>query len=331
MRDFPAIKIAFIGLGLALLLSHIASAQRAGDEITLPAETFKKLDTFEALNLEDADKLYIKKDYKGAFAAYKAFSFEFPKSRATSYVLLRMGRCLHLLDKRHAAITSYQDVVNYFPDDLRHAAAAMFYIGQCHGQNGDVEKQTAVWARMVKDDGYVTQPNSGTALTHLGNAMEKLGKYEEAAGYQWRTAVAFLNSNPGAASEARQSVIKHYTLRQPNMEKLAEFYVAASGFDGRGAGKTPPAELAEFWQTALSTALRSEAGETRTKACAYWTGKMGDRFGDRDDLRKLWCDAQLVHEKDAQAWLGRMEKLYAAKPTTLDRVLQWCEYYRIDP
>lgn len=331
MRDFPAIKIAFLGLGLALLLAHIASAQRAGDEITLPAETFKKLDTFEALNLEDADKLYIKKDFKGAFAAYKAFSFEFPKSRATAYVLLRMGRCLHQLDKRNAAITSYQDVVNYFPDDIPHAAAAMFYIGQCHGENGDVDKQTAVWARMVKDDGYVTQPNSGTALAHLGNAMEKLGKFEEAAEYQWRTAVAFRSSNATAASQARQSVIQHYSVRQPNMEKLAEFYVAASGFDGWGASKTPPADLPEFWLMPLSRALRADAGETREKACAYWTAKLGDRFGDRDDLRKLWCDAQLVHEKDPQAWLGRMEKLYAAKPATINRVLQWCEYYRNDP
>ena len=44
-----------------------------------------------------------------------------------------MGRCLHQLEKRNAAIKAYQDVVDYFPDDVRYAAAALFYIGECHG------------------------------------------------------------------------------------------------------------------------------------------------------------------------------------------------------
>lgn len=174
-----------INVPLLLLLSLIAMnpsairAQRAGDEVIFPAETFKKLDTFEALNLEDADKRYKARDFQGAYAAYKAYSFEFPKSKAVPYVQLRLGRCLHKLDKRNAAIKAYQDVVDYFPDDIAYAAAALYEIGMCHGQNGEEEKQTAVWARMVKDDGYVTQPNSGTALIHLGNAMQKLGKHEE--------------------------------------------------------------------------------------------------------------------------------------------------------
>ena len=61
-------------LGMLFLASlPLAEAQRAGDEITYPADAYKKLDTFEALNLEDADKLYNKKDYKGAAAAYKAY------------------------------------------------------------------------------------------------------------------------------------------------------------------------------------------------------------------------------------------------------------------
>ena len=147
----------------------------AGQEILYPGDAFAKLDTFEGLNLEDADKLYGKGDFKGAYAAYKAYSFEFPKSKAMPYVLLRMGRCLHKLDKRNAAVTAYQDVVDYFPDDVRYAAAALYHIGECHGQNGDEAKRTAVWARMVKDDGYVTQPNSA-ACRLQGSAHRSAGR-----------------------------------------------------------------------------------------------------------------------------------------------------------
>lgn len=305
-------------------------AQKAGDEITLPAETYKKLDTFEALNIEDADKLYNKKDYTGAYAAYKAYSFEFAQSKALPYVLLRMGRCLHQLEKRNAAIKAYQDVVDYFPDDVRYAAAALFYIGQCHGQNGDDAKKTAVWAKMVKDDDYVNQPNSGSALTYLGDAMVKLGKFDEAVEYQWRTAVAFLKSNPGAAQVARNAVVQHYAVRKPNHEQLMKFYVEASGFDGHGRKTDKPEEDARYWNTVMSTAFNSK-GENRADVCSYWASKFGDRFTDNDDLRKLLADLHLVSEKDKEAWIARLEKQYKSKEKSMDRVLQWCGYFKHDP
>jgi tetratricopeptide (TPR) repeat protein len=329
-----AVGRRFLPLISSLLLlspSNSNAAELAGQEILYPGDAFAKLDTFEGLNLEDADKLYGVGDYKGAYAAYKAYSFEFPKSKALPYVLLRMGRCLHKIDKRNAAVTSYQDVVDYFPDDVRYAAAALYYIGECHGQNGDDAKKTAVWARMVKDDGYVTQPNSGTALTYLGNAMEKLGKFEEATEYHWRTAVAFLKTNQSAAAAARGAVIFHYVTRNPDHDKLKEFYVAASGFDGQGRNTDKPEEDARYWDTILKTVIRME-GEAaqREKASAYWSAKMGDRFKDDDQLRKLWADVQRIHEKDGKSWLARMDKQFAQKPATLSRVLQWCEYYKAD-
>jgi tetratricopeptide (TPR) repeat protein len=318
---------------LALLGILLCSPPCLGaDEVSYPVDAFAKLDTFESVNLEDADKLFIKTDYQGAYAAYKAFSFEFPKSAALPYVLLRQGRCLHKLDKRNNAIKAYQDVVDYFPDAVSYAAAALFHIGECHGQNGEAEKQTAVWARMVKDDGYVTQPNSGTALIHLGTEMQKLGKQAEAAEYQWRTAVAFLKTNPPAAEAARKAVIFHYAVRSPDHEKLKEFFIAASGFNGDGRNTDKPEEDARYWTTVFATALdRNEDTAAREKSCAYWTAKLGDRFTDNDDLRRLWCDASLVHEKDPAGWMARLEKQFALKPATIARVLQWCGYLKTDP
>ncbi len=190
-------------MGVYCSPQSLLAQDRADLEIVYPSKDFAKLDTFESLNLEDADKLFGKKDYKGAFAAYKAYSFEFTKSAALPYALLRMGRCLQLVEKRNAAIKAFQDVVDYFPDDVVYAAAALYYVGECHGQNGDDAKKTATWARMVKDDDYVQQPRSGTALSYLGTTMAKLGKFDEAAQYQWRTAVAFRKTNEKAAQGAR--------------------------------------------------------------------------------------------------------------------------------
>ena len=307
----------------------LQTAQARTKEITYPSKEFAKLDTFEGLTLQDADKLFLKKDYKGAYAAYKAYSVDFDKSKALGYVLLRMGRCLQLLDKRNAAIKAYQDVVDYFPDDVRYAAAALYYIGDCHRQNGDTAKQTAVWARMVKDDDYVTQANSGTALAFLGGAMSKLGKHDEAAQYNWRTAIAFLKSNPNAAKTARNAVIHHYVTRNPNHDKLKEFYVACSGFDGHGRKTNKPQEDTRYWSTVLHTAVGVK-GESRSKVCKYWAAKMGSSFADNDDLRKQLFDVQMAYENDRKLWMERLTKQFSTKPLTIKRVLHWCNYMRFD-
>ena len=326
MRDWPSAVWAGV---LGLFLCCVSLGQNSGAEVLYPSAAYAKLDTFEAANLEDADKLYIRKDFNGALAAYKAFSSSFPKSKATPYVLLRMGRCLHESKKRNAAIKAYQDVVDYFPDDVLYAAAALYYKGECCGQDGDEEQKMAVWARMVKDPGYVGQPNSGTALTYLGQAMEKLGRFDEAAEYHWRTALSFRQSNPAAAQAARMAVIRHYVVRTPNHEKLKEFYTVASGFNGRGESVDKPQDDPRYWSMVLDLALKAD--KDKEKICLYWGGAMGDRFADNDALRKLWCDVMLVHEKDPARWLTRLEKQFAQQPATLGRILQWCAFYGQDP
>jgi tetratricopeptide (TPR) repeat protein len=323
---------SFLFLMLVIVAAFMAAHRQAyaQSEVSFPAADFAKLDTFESLNLEEADKLFTKGDFKGAFAAYKAHSTEFTKSAALPYVLLRMGRCLHKLDKRNAAIQAYQEVIDYFPDDVPYAAAALYYIGDCHGQNGEEAKQTAAWAKLVKDDDYVNQPLSGTALTFLATRMAKLGEFEEAAEYQWRTAVAFLKSNPQAAAQGRDAVLQHYVVRNPNHEKLSEFYVAVGGFEGRGQKITDADKDDRYWATVLTVANKA-GGEAKQKACRYWAAKFGDRFPENDGLRKLASDAQLGADGDGEAWRARMEKQFARTPATLDRVLTWCEWYRGNP
>jgi len=307
----------------------VQAGHQAGQEIPYPGVAFAKLDTFEGLNLEDADKLYLKRDFKGAYAAYKAYSFEFSKSKALPYVLLRMGRCLHQLGKRFEAIKAYQDVVDYFPDEVVYSAGALYYIGICHGENGDDNKKIGVWARLVKDDDYVNQPDAGTALVFLGNEMERLKKFEEATEYRWRTAVAFLQANPGAAQAARGAVLVHYASRNPNHEKLKEFYVEASGFDGRGDNTGKPQEDGRYWNAVFNQVMGAQ--ENREGVARYWVGVFGDLFPKDDGMRIRLCELQLIYEKNMDAWAARMNKQFESQPVTLARVIGWVPSWAREP
>ncbi|MGB0768887.1 MAG: tetratricopeptide repeat protein, partial [Phycisphaeraceae bacterium] len=322
-----------VGLSFRYMLLCIASAvlvfspSAYAKEVLYPAEDFAKLDTFEAIAVEDADKLFIEKDYPGAYAAYKAYSIEFAQGQALPYVLLRMGRCLHLAGKRNTAIKAYQDVVDYFPNDVRYAAAAMYYIGQCHMQNGNDEQGLAVWAKMVKDKAYVGEANSGTALTQLAEAMQKRGDFAEAAAYQWRTAVQFRKSNPKAADQAMRSVIYHYVVRSPNQGKLLAFCNEVGGFGWRQRIDRPE-ESPRYWDHVFDIVLRTRLeSEQRVEVARYWDGQMGDRFAEHDDLRVAWFNLRRTHDKDAKAWAKRMDEQFNRQPVTIDRVKSWLRYY----
>jgi len=313
---------------ITLLGVPASAADEASQEITYPGRDFAKLDTFEAVALEDADKLFTEKDYKGAFAAYQAYTFEFAKGDALPYVLLRMGRCLHILGKRNTAIKAYQDVVDYFPDDVRYAAAALYFIGQCHAQNGNDDKSLATWARLVKDKGYVNQPRSGSALASLATAMEKRGNFEEATSYRWRTAVAFRESNVKASTAARNSVVYHYVVRAPNREKLLEFCHEVGGFGWRSP-IAKPEDGPTYWSHILQTALNARVEDALKQAsCRYWANQMGDRFPNNEAVRISWIAAIGVYEKDSTKWAERMTTQFKLKPVTIDRVRAWLTHYR---
>lgn len=320
-----------IYLFTGILILNLAMGHVRANEIEYPGKDFAKLDTFEAVAVEDADKLFKQKDYRGAYAGYKAYTIEFPQGRALPYVLLRMGRCLHLSGKRNTAIKAYQDVVDYFPNDVRYAAAAMYYIGQCHAQNGNEDAALAAWAKLAKDKDYVGEPLSGTALIALAKAMSDRNNHEEATRYRWRTAVAFAKSNPKAAEDARSAVVHHYTVRSPNQNKLLEFCKEIDGFGWRQTIDNPQ-DSPVYWNYVLDRVLNARVEDAkRVEIARYWDSQMGDRFASDDALRVRWFTVRLLHDKDAQAWYQRMTTQFKSQPVTIERIRQWLPYFNRYP
>ncbi|MCH7728465.1 MAG: tetratricopeptide repeat protein, partial [Planctomycetes bacterium] len=162
-----------LSLGVLCVFFASVAATAQTKEILYSNDEFKKLDTFEAHSLAKADRVFGKKEYKRAAAEYDSFILEFPKSKAIAYALLRKGRCLHLAKKRFLAIKEYDEILDYFPNDVKYAAAALYSIGQCHWENGDEEKALKAWADMAKDVDYRKTRLAAKAIKQLADNLAK--------------------------------------------------------------------------------------------------------------------------------------------------------------
>ena len=152
-------------LGICVLFAA-AHLIRAGGvpEVMYPAAKYKMLDNFEAHTLQKADKAYSQKSYRLAAKLYDQFILEYTKSKATPYALARKGRCLQHDNKKFKAIKEYDEVLDYFPDDVYFATAALYYKGECYWQAQEFKQAYLAWAEIAEDEEYRKQPWAGTAL-----------------------------------------------------------------------------------------------------------------------------------------------------------------------
>ena len=317
-----------LALSLALVATRgLCAAQEAG----LSADERSKLDTFEGVSIDKADKVFVAKDYPRAVAEYDAFILQFPESKAVPYAILRKARALQEVQKRFEAIKIYQEVLDFFPDDVKYAAVALFRIGECHAQNGDIEKAIKAWADMADDADYIKQPLGASALNALAENLIKRGKADEGIARYEQVAIEFRGTNPDAARAAIGRVVPHHVRTKPDAKKLRDFYVAAKTFEHNP--QAPGADAATdglFWGR-LREAIKANGKFTdlqRDERDAYyrfWAGQMQGKFPADDGFQIDLAGFIRAYERDEAAWIARLDKQFAAhqKEGDYGRVVAW--------
>lgn len=304
-------------------------------ETDLSPEARAKLDTFEGVSIDRANKIFVAKDYPRAVAEYDAFILQFPESQVVPYAILRKGRALQWVQKRFEAIRIYQEVLDFFPDDVKYAAAALYRIGECHAQNGDIEKAIKAWADMAADADYIREPLGASALNSLAENLIKRGKADEGISRYEQVAVEFRGTNPDAARAAIRRVVPHHVRTKPDAGKLRNFYVAAKTFEHNP--QTPGADADSdslYWQR-VREAIKANGQFTdlqRDQRDAYyrfWAGQMQGKFPADDGFQIDLADFIRAYERDEAAWMRRLDKQFAAHQQKDDygRVVTWIGLY----
>jgi TolA-binding protein len=320
---------------MVVLFAAVAGARADQAEVALSNEELKKLDTFEAHVLAKADKVFGQKDYKRAAAEYDSFLLEFPRSRALPYALLRKGRSLHLLEKRFEAIKEYNELLDYFPDAVKYAAAALYYIGLCHWENADEPKAMKAWADMAEDVDYSKHYLAAHAINQLADNLMEQGKASQAIEYFQQVAVDFRKTNRDAARYAIGQVVPYLIRTKPDEASLRAFYTKVGTF--HGDPRPVDGDLAQsraYWDQVRANVKRHGEFNNLQDALKeqyyrYWAGAMDGKFRDWDDFQIDVAAFRREYEKDLAKWMERLDRQFEQyqKKDDYDRVVRWIDLY----
>lgn len=312
---------------LVILLASVALA--TAQETTFPREELEQMERYEVSRLQQADRAFSQNDYRQAEAAYEAFILEFPQSRALAYAVLRKGRSLHLDNKRFEAIRIYQDVIDFFPNQVRYAAAALYHTGQAHMENGHPGDAVRSWTRMANDPEYQEHPLAARALKELADHLVRNDEAEKAMPFYRQIIENFRRSNFTAAREAWRSMKHHAIRRKPDEALFREVYRVSQGFHHR------PVEIPDtldqnrdYWEQLISQINnrgrfnRDEEAEERAYY-RYWAEQLEDRFDDWDHARLAHAHFLRRADRNDQNWLDRIDAIYASGEPSNERTLHW--------
>ncbi len=324
-------------LALVLFWTGLISAWAQDDpEAYMSAEEWKQMDQFEAHSLGRADKFFAQKEYKQAEVEYDSFILEYPKSKAIPYALMRKGRSRQLVDKRFEAIKIYNEVLDYFPNDINYAAASLYYIGLAHKENGNPVEAMKAFTEMAQDKDYSQHNLAAQAILSLADYLVKQEKAADAVKFYEQVAVDFRTRMPATALDAIRKVLYHYIRRAPNEKKLREFYVKARGFAHQPllANKVPPVdELLD--DSAFTETIRHQiqafgsfdekAVDQRNEYYKYWVKLFENKYLNWDDFQLQLSDWQMQYEQSQDKWVQRADAQFRRVPPDFDRIVRWMQ------
>lgn len=326
---------------LAAMLLTVLPAGRADadawweSEINLADADGKQLDPFEMRRLNEANQSFKDRRFREAAVQYEAFGKEFPRSLAVPYAILRKGRSLQFDLKRGEAIKVYNDLMDYFPDQVAYAAPALFYVGECQIDNGNREAGLKVWKELADDKDYRTHWIAAYALNALAGRLMEQGDVDDAARYYLQIAQDFRYANWDAASRAMGEVIRVHILVRPNVNALRETCAKLKGFD-RHPGRYRGEQDDDYFWSFVSEQVGRYGGDRfldteakRRDYCGYWAGAMDGKRPADDDFQLHVAGLFQAYDGKHDAWIKRVDEQFAKyqKPADYDRIVKWIDLY----
>jgi len=185
-----------------------------GYRLDLDVNEYAKLNTFERAQYKKAIDLANSKQYRAAASEFEKFKVQFTDSPILPYILFMKGYSLHMQKDRYSAIKVYNEVLDYFGEEIDPASRALFFLGVANFQNGDTKQGLEAMVEMVEDEDYSQHPLAAGALDYLANNSWKNDEKEQAVKYWKQIVKDFSKSNSRVATAARDSIMNYYVIKK---------------------------------------------------------------------------------------------------------------------
>jgi len=117
----------------------VAAAQQQWTWELAPAR-YQEMSMFERGQYDKAVELLKAGAFKGAATEFEKFQTQFTGSKFISHVLFMRAYCMHQNKTRGEAIKLYNEVMDFFGQNVDDAAPALYFMGLANIENGDIKE-----------------------------------------------------------------------------------------------------------------------------------------------------------------------------------------------
>ena len=159
-----------------------------------------------------------------AAGEFEKFKIQFPDSSELSYALFMRGYALQQANQRNNAIKVYQEVLDYFGDQVDDAAPALYYMGVARIDNGETLKGLQCMKTLVESKTYQHHPLAAGALRRLADNYWNKKDPAEAVKY-WRQTVKDFGQTNDAERDQATANLAAYAIINQDYAGFESFYL----------------------------------------------------------------------------------------------------------
>ncbi len=209
MKRFSILRLSSSAVLAWMLLSCPPAAAQQPWTWELPPGRYQEMSMFERGQYDKAAELMKAGSFKAAATEFEKFQTQFAGSKFLSHILFMRAYCMHQNKTRGEAVKLYNEVMDFFGQNVDDAAPALYFMGVAKIENGDVKEGLKCMQEMIDDADYSRHPLVAGAYRVLGDNCWRNKERDKAVKY-WRLAAEFGQKNQHEAEEARNSATAYY-------------------------------------------------------------------------------------------------------------------------
>jgi len=190
----------------------------------IQADQIRLMNTFERTQYEKAMKLMQEQNFAAAASEFERYLIQYKDgSSVIPYIIFMHAYATHQAKNRNKAVGIYNEVWDFYPDEINAAAPALFYRGIAQLESGDYAKAMRSFQEVMDDEDYRLHPVAAQASIRLVENHWKNKEFDKGTKYLRQIYTDFRVSAPEPAVNAFNMYLV-YTLFHGKTQEFIDWH-----------------------------------------------------------------------------------------------------------